>query len=656
MILRRLTEIALVLAALLILSGLFISYTGQQNPAWPSLLLVVGCGMFVFLPKAASLTDISIKKTYLALLLLAVALVLVVQVSLTLSTGRTPDWEWLTIKWFASVFALCGGVFFVSKAINWRPYRSDLWISLGVFLLAFVLRCFMLVTRSPISIDDEVHFFGANLSTGTPPAFSPFQNLNAFPGLWYWIVYFIYPWIKPFVDRYAFEKMLAAASGAVSIAAWYLVVRIYSGRMIALCTASLLCFLGWHWVNSRFLYVYPFDIGLISLAALSAVAGLRGRVLWLAVVAGVFSCLTLVSQRIGLIVIPFIGYLLLDCFVTSAAVNRRAVVRFGLVWIGSIVLMFLPILIYLLRMDTAEGFMPKQSFAAAGRARSLANIGLSEVQAWLLMTKDVFKQLLVSESDSVRHVFRIGGPILDPVFSLLFLLGLFVAIRESRTQQWARLVLVGFVLFALPMALAFPMDGGPDRGLARRMLGTCFFVAWSAGLGAEVLSRRIVPNRFQAPFIGMLCFLSGIINVHSLFSSYISPSVLSVATVDKDLGVQRASAILTVRGLAQSGIKTLYLGDKEPLPKLLNTKDIKTALGDFPNAEQVVSVDSLRAILQSMSGKSAFVVVPASTATISKHHQDIPTQLADLVPSYLWVPGPVDQHGIPTLWYAFVSL
>jgi len=165
-----------------------------------------------------------------------------------------------------------------------------------------------------------------------------------------------------------------------------------------------------------------------------------------------------------------------------------------------------------------------------------------------------------------------------------------------------------------------------------------------------------MPSRFQAPFIVMLCVVSCFTNVYFLFSSYISPSVLSVGAVDKDLGVQSASTILTVRKLAHSGIRVLYLADKEAVPKLLNTKDIKPALNDFSNAEQIGSVEALREILQSMSGKSAFVVVPASTAALNKHHQEVPTQLADLVPSYLWVPGPVDQHGIPTLWYAFVSL
>ncbi len=639
----------------MILSGLFLSYSVQATPSWPSLLLVAGCGLLVFLPKSACITDLTIKKSYLAVLLLGIAIVLEVQVSLTLSKGATPDWELLLIKWFTSIVALVGGVFFLSKALNWGRYRADLWIALGAFLLAFALRCYMLVTRSPISIDDELHFFGANLSTNNPPALSPFQSLNAFPGLWYWIVYFVYPPFKPFLDRYAFEKMLAAASGAISIAAWYLVVRVYSGRMVALCATSLLCFLGWHWVNSRFLYSYPFDLGLIGLATVSAVVGLKGRTLWLAVVAGVFSCLTLVFQRIGLMVIPLIGYLLLDSFVTSEASNRRGILRFGFVWIGSLLFMFLPILIYITGMDSGEGLLPKQSFAAAGRAKSLASAGLSEGQAWLLMGKDVFKQLLVSESDSVRHLFRLYGPILDPVFSLLFILGLFVVIRELRVQQGARLVLVGFVLFALPMALAFPMDGGLERGLARRMLGTCFFVAWSAGLGAEILSRRMVSNRFQAPLIGALCVASCLTNLYFLFSSYISPSALSVGALDKDLGVQRSSTIQTVRKLAQSGIRVIYLADKEPLPKLLNTKDIKPALGDLSNAEQVGSVEALREILQALPGKSAFVVVPASTAALSKHHQEVPIQLADLVPSYLWVPGPLDQHGIPTLWYAYVS-
>ena len=125
-------------------------------------------------------------------------------------------------------------------------------------------------------------------------------------------------------------------------------------------------------------------------------------------------------------------------------------------------------------------------------------------------------------------------------------------------------------------------------------------------------------------------------------------------TVDKDLGIQRASTIKTVRELARTGLNTLYLADPQPMPKALNTKDIKWALRDLPSAEQVPSLEALRERLEHLSGKPAFVVVPASTATLGKHYQDLPTQLADIVPSYLWLPGPKDQHGIPTLWYAFV--
>jgi hypothetical protein len=78
------------------------------------------------------------------------------------------------------------------------------------------------------------------------------------------------------------------------------------------------------------------------------------------------------------------------------------------------------------------------------------------------------------------------------------------------------------------------------------------------------------------------------------------------------------------------------------------------ATRDLPNVVHVESVEQLRAKLLELGDAPAFVVFPAATAILDKYYQDIPAQLSDLIPTYLWRPGPLDQHQIPTVWYAFV--
>ncbi len=650
----KLSSAGVALGALAILAGAFLLVRDTDLSLPSVLLLGFGCALMAFLPSRASLVVLTPGRKTTAALLFLVAGILVTHICLVVGSGKTPDWERLVVEWAGSVLSLLAALFVLGRNPLPRILSKDTGIALCLFLLALGLRCVMLLTRSPVSIDDELHVFAANIPTEQPPAVSPFGSLNAFPALWYWAVYFAYKPLQHLADIYSLEKFLMASLGAISISAVFLFIRSFCERRVALCAAWLLCFLGWHWVNSRILYAYPIDLALISLVMLFVAGSLKSNHIGMAGLAGALSGLTVISQKIGIMVFPFVGYLLLDSFITSDAAKRKRVLSIALVWMGSAAFLLLPAILYWIKPNLGEGLLPRQSFMASGRAHSLASAGLTESGAFLLMAKDVFRQLLVSESDAVRHLFRIGEPILDPVFGLLFITGSFAALRMLFSQEWARLALVGLAIFALPMILSFPADGGLERGLARRMLGTCFFVAWFAGIGADLLSRRLLPQRLQGVFIAALCGISAFTNVTAFASSYVPSSVSAPASLDKDLGIQRSITIKTVRQLAKSGVRTLYLADQEPMPKSLNTKDIKPALGGLPNAEQVPSLELLRERLQQLAGKPAFVVVPGSTASLLKHYQDIPGQLADVVPSYLWLPGPRDQHGIPAVWYAFV--
>ncbi len=647
------TSLGVLAGVMLAVVGIWLlQYHGDQ-PGVGVTLLALGCALLAWLPRGAALMLLFAWRRHLAILLWGVALFLFLKTCGTVIRIKTPDWEQLTLEWLLSVGVAIVAGFLWSGPSERQLSKRDTILAVGIFLAAVAVRCFAVVTRSPNAIIDELHVFSANLSSVAPPAESPFGTLNSFPAFWYWLVYFLYPLAQPFVDKFAFEKALAASAGAMSVAAWYLVMRLWGQRASALCAASLLCFLGWHWVNSRLLYCYPFDLAFISLATLSLVLALRSDNIGFACLAGAFSALTLVFQKVGVMIVPLLGYVLVDSYLSGEKSKRTTVVKTGIAWLSLMVLLYLPVVLYGMSQN-AEGLLPRQAFMAGGRSHALAERGLTQGSAALLMAKDVFYQLLIRESDQLRHLFRMEGTLLDPVFAGVFLIGLFTAIRGCWKWQAARVALVGFVLFTLPMALSFPVDGGAEHGLARRMVGVSLFAAWFGGIGAVSLAERIAPVQMQRTVLAVLCAASAFINAKFLYSYYLPASVEVPGTLERDLAIQRASAIKTVRALAATGVKTLYLADSEPMPASLPTKDIKMVLADLPSAEQLGSLEDLKSRLRAHNGQPAFVVVPSATATLGKHYQDIPVQLAELIPSYLWVPGPPDQHGIVTVWYAFV--
>lgn len=620
-------------------------------------LLINGCAWLVFMPRSFTLATCRPALKPIAIACHLAGATLFVLAVMTVCSSAPIVWSYVMATWIGSIVCCLLGfaLWEITRTqTNFKFSKLDLNISAVIFLVALLCRAFMLVTRSPIAIEDELQVFGANLAIGGgAPSVSPLSTLNSFPGLFYWLMYILYQPFAPLIDLYDFEKLCAASAGALSIAAWFLVLRMHNSRPLALCASVMLCFFGWHWLNSRFLYSYPFDLALISVTTLCIFLSIEKNNLFLAVLAGITSFLCLIFQKIGIMIFPFIGYVLLDYFMSRSETNRKRVVTIGLTWLGTALLIYLPVIIYSIGPNSPEGLLPRHSSILGGRAQSLASAGISSLDSFFLMSKDVFFQLQVQEFDHARHLFRDKAPLLDPVFSALFMLGLILLLRNVRLRRDARICLAGFALFTLPMILSFPTDGGLEHGLNHRMLGVSLFVAWMAAAGAELITHRLFSNRFQKLGMALLCCASCFLNVRFLFSAYIPASAYPLNT-GKDLGVQRASTLKTVRSLAKSGLTTLYLFDHRPLVDALSTKDIRVATHDLPNIVNVDSIEHLRTQLAASSGKPLFIVIPGSSVFLDKYYQDIPTQLADVIPTHLWVPGLLDHHGIPTSWQAFV--
>jgi hypothetical protein len=531
---------------------------------------------------------------------------------------------------------------------------TDSWLACSVFLVALALRSWNVVTRSPIAIEDEFQHFSAILSPGGYININPLATLNSFPCFYYWAVSYLYRPFYAVVDLFVFQKVLVAVAGAASVSLWYVIIRLFHTRSVALVFASLLSFLGWHWLNSRLLYCYPYDLAFVAAGCLCALLSIRGRSVFCAMLAGLFCALTLVFQKSGVLVCPLVAYIFLDALVRSDKDRRREILLYGMVWGLSIAFFYMPFIMFAVSPSNPEGLLPRQSGILANRSAELARAGVGQLEAVRRMVADLFLQLQYLEYDHVRHLFRINGPILDPVLSGLFFLGLVKVIFSSVKDAGARLCLIGFTLFTLPMIISFPVDSGLGHGLSRRFLCSAPFVTWMAALGASLLVKRTLPERLHTRAFIILCCASAYGNFFYFMKDYVGPKNPSDIAIHKDLAIQRSSSTLLLRSLAKSGFRVVYYWDSRPQANALTTKDLRSATHDLPNIVHVTSIEELRSQIATGGTAPLFVVVPASTAIMDKFYQDIPAQLSDLVPSHLWMPGAPDTRMVPTSWYAFV--
>ena len=650
--------LAIILSVCAICVGIYLLEGDYTNLWWAYLPLILGSGYLVSLPNSTrAIATRPLLKTILTAGAAASLALLVLTLRMLLS-NKPIDWSNFMLHWLGSV--LCLVMAFASwqglRRKNSCPFeKSDLRIALGTFVMAFICRSWMVVTRSPIAIEDEIGVFSGGASPTVTALISPISTLGSFPALYYWLMQTLYIPFQPFIDYYAFHKVSVAAAGAISIAAWYLVIRFYNSQIVGVCFAILLSFLGWHWLNTRFIYSYPYDLALISIGTLFILMSIKRESVFLAMTAGLASFLTLLFEKIGIVIFPFIAYILMDHAVSRRSKEeRKKLLLLGAVWIGTAAFLYVPFFMYGTNASNPERILHRHTGILANQAKYFAESGVSQFDAIWQMICEVLWQLQDCEFDQVRHLLKLKGPILDPVLSALFFLGLIQTVMTLHRSQESRLCLVGFGLFALPMIISFPMDSVGNHGVSHRFIGCSLFVTWMGARGAQLIAQRLVSSANHRRCMIGLCVASGFINVYFLFSHYLGSHNPRLIAGHKDLGIQRSSILSTVRSLAASGYAVLSYWNPRSLPEGWALDGIQFATGDFWNVVHINSVEVLRSKIISSAGSPLFVVVPAANAFLGKSYQDIPQQLQDLIPQYLWMPGPIDQHGSPTCWYAFV--
>jgi hypothetical protein len=373
----------------------------------------------------------------------------------------------------------------------------------------------------------------------------------------------------------------------------------------------------------------------IALGSLCAVAAFETRRATPAFLAGLVIAYTILLQKIGLMLTPFVLFLFVDYYVSSGRGSRKNVCVTAAIIVAAALLIYFPAL----AGARKEGANPNIEMAIAVRGQGLVAGITHEALKMGSLVVDSFYQLQVQMFDIPRHLWRNREPILDPVSSVLFSVGMVFAVLYVLRKRECRLQLAGLLIFILPMVLSYPLNSESPHGLARRMIGASFFVAWIASYGAEVLASRLV----SSTSVARVCMMLGsIVMAINLFHLRTSNWHLKQTIWTSDEGGARAAIIKASREFARVGYKTVVLDG--------HYMEINGMNFDLPNLHIALNLQELRQMITTPRDRWLVVILPSgiNSAAAPGNIQ----QLADIVPPSEWIFGPADITRVPILRYA----
>jgi hypothetical protein len=633
------TTVIIVLAGYYLFEGIRLLETGSLNYSHAYMLIAGAVTVLVLLPSSCSLSMLSNHKGLLCLLCLLGSAILQYITLRRLHTAGGHASAFLIPFWLASLalMALAGIIF------DRKRYASDTGCLFQGFdwLIALALSLFSFYVRmaSPMSMAvDEGIVFSEVLSIPLAPEATPWGlTATAYPLILHRAVLFIISLLSPLFDSFAVTKALVAGMGGISVGAWFLTVRVFTPRPIALSAATFLIFLGWHWLNSRFAYLYPYDLAFFSISALASIVALHYQRAGAAIIAGIVMGFSLLMQKFGVFLIPFIGLICLDYLCTAPRTERKRIVILGTLILVSAAFCYLPFLV----ANEWRLEIPRFSHARDTRPALLKQLGMTESQAFFEMWKDAFRQLQIRMNDIPRHMFRVHKPLLDPVFSGLFSIGLLSAIVRFARDRSSRIQIFGLLTFIAPMVVSFPLDSAGAQGMARRLLGVSFFAAWIAASGAVVLSSRIVGIKH----IGKLCLCFALCSLMTnWFYLKTEYEKMPAMTWFFDYGGKRAALMTLAESLLRQDLPVMILDE--------SASSIMAPAQYIRKIKVAVSLEALRQEITSTRGIWNAVIVPWES--VMSPSSSMATQLSDLIPPHAWLSTSQDNHGIPMFAYAIV--
>lgn len=556
--------------------------------------------------------------------------------------GRADVTNEITL-WMWAVGLCLAAAYYLDRRLSVPSTRrfdtSDYVLGALIFVAALGLR---LVGPSTAAPDEVIHF--SEMRSLKNLVSSPWTiSANAYPFLFYWLIYFTTDFFSPILDAYDLDKLLSAIFASLSVSAFYFVVRLFSARHVATSAAILLTFFGWHWVNSRFIYLYPYDLALMMFGALSALLAFQGGRALPATVSGIVCALALISAHIAVFVLPFTALIFLDYLLVPGVLGRSRIVRVACVMGTSFILAYAPYIAVLLHSDAFAALFMRSISARAEKERRMAAMGISPSEDFFFVLKDAFYQFQIQAYDTFRHYFRPDKPLLDPVLSGLSTLGFVVSLKSFLRRRECRIALVGTFVFIVPMILSFPLYSTDPHGLSRRMIGTSFFIAWLGALGAEAFAKVVVREVNRPRATVMLCCCSALFNVYALFAVYFQPPPLRWLT---DHGIHRSAMLRAARHGGAAGIKTIVLVNE--------MTRFNGGTSDLPSVSVYETVDQVRAALQSGGPGLYLVILPQIWSPTGVSSQGAEMQLVDRIPLHTWLPGELDPAGVPMFAKAYV--
>ncbi len=642
------SHILLLMALSAVCVGVFWLEEMPGSVWWGYSSVILGGGLLAFLPRRFSLASITRAEWGLLLSLSTIMVAALAQgvYSFVLAGVGSGAYS-LQLQWWSAVLISVFAAFCADRllGVECNVPRGRTLVFLLVFLSALLVRSF---GHRTLVVDEFIHtdYLLKYLEQPHPLVLGVLGE-DGYPFSLIYLQALLYRPFAMMVDPVSFQKAVSIVCGALSVAFWYVAVRLRSGAITAACTAILLVLFGWHWLNSKFIYAYPFDLALTSFGIMGFLLALRFKSFFWAAMTGCAMGAALVLQKGGVLLLPIVGYLFLEGWFAAARGEGRRIC--GLLAVSAITCLLSsePFLLQLLKGDNV---MPLHGLAAREQAELLPKLGFSRLSAVLYVVGDAFQQFQVSINDFNRHMFRPRAPILDPVFSVLVSIGFMKCLIDLRRSPAARLCIIGLLLFILPMALSFPLSD-QVRGVSRRMIGASFFLAWIGALGAELVARRIAPANLVRGTAVTICSVSALTNAWMLFALY-----------DKQPGYEFYSQ--SGRGLqSRAMIDLIFDAEASKIRTVALEADDATLFGIPDSSERKLStltrvktVEELRLALTKYPGVMQLVVVPWDSRTKPRNSQALVQSLSDIIPPYLWISGREDQDGIPMVRYAYVRI
>ncbi len=631
---------ACILAALYSLwRGVTMLDSGNNNYRKAYGLLIGASAILVLLPKYFCLTALTQRRVLLALISIAAGTACLGSLNWRLYyVGPTWSLHLIPLWLIATVLLVFAGYAFDSRRRSIHPSplfdRSDWALAAGFFVVSWFAR---LLSPMSMAVDEGIHI-GEMFSFSWDTAFSPWGvAATGYPWILHRLIYLVVTFLSPFCEPFLTVKTIVAGMGGLSVGVCFLIVRVFANRTAAATASTLLVLLGWHWLNSRFAYVYPYDLAVISIAILSLLVAFERGGIGPSVVAGTAISLAIIFQKCGVFLVPFFGLLCLEYLITAKRGGRRHVLLVACLVVAAALYIYSPFL----AANRGLPESPRFEIARTTKATLLKNYGMTETQAFFEMWRDAFRQLQIKTHDIARHVFRPQKPLLDPIFSALFSIGLVAAIVRFIRSRECRLQLYGLLTFIGPMVVSFPLDSFEPQGLARRLLATSFFVAWIAASGAVLLSARLVqPNNHAKACLG-LALGSLLFNFYYLKTQY---EEMPWDTWYFDYGGKRAALMTLADTLTIEGSPAIVFD--EP------SSSIKEATKGRSQFKFAHSRAEVRNLLPKAGDRWHALIVPWSEMIST--NSSLVSELSDVIAPSSWRIGTNDNKGIPMFGYTIV--